>query len=211
MARKRLIPIISILCLAVTGCNLLTPLIFVGEHKKTISAEFDKLSESRVAILVWADQSTLFDYPHIRFELATYVGDKLFAETLQRKLNVDVVDPRDVEDYVQMNVDAGIDPSIVGKHFDADYVIYMEVLNFQMRDAHHAQFLHGNLTASVSVHDMRADPDQPQVFDLAPVQCVYPDSPILLTATNSLHVREAMYHKFSELVARKFYEYEVDL
>ena len=30
-------------CLVCTaGCNLLTPLIFVGEHKKKVSPEFDK-------------------------------------------------------------------------------------------------------------------------------------------------------------------------
>jgi hypothetical protein len=32
-----------------------------------------------------------------------------------------------------------------------------------------------------------------------------------MTATNSRQIREATYLKFSELVARKFYEYEEDL
>ncbi|MCH7799222.1 MAG: peptide chain release factor 1 [Planctomycetes bacterium] len=67
-----------------TGCNWLTPLIFIGEHKKEISAEFDKLPGTRVVILVWAPPETRFDYPHVRRELATHVADKLAAEMSRR-------------------------------------------------------------------------------------------------------------------------------
>ena len=31
------------------ACNLLTPLVFVGEHRKKVSPEFDKLANKRVA------------------------------------------------------------------------------------------------------------------------------------------------------------------
>ena len=199
-------------CPLFAGCKLLTPLIFVGEPKKKVTAEFDKLVDSRAAILVWTDQSTLFDYPYARFELATYVGDKLYAEMGQRQLGVEIVDPRDVEDFIQQNIDAQINPRTVGERFDADYVVYVEVLEFQIRDAEQPQFLRGRIHASVTVHDIRADPDLLRTYELAPVECVYPEhGPILLTATNSPQIREATYHKFSELVARKFYEHTVEL
>ena len=80
MRSKRMIQTV-VACAAMTaGCNLLTPLIFVGEHKKKVSPEFDKLQNSRVAVLVWIDQVVLFDYPYARFELCTYISDKLAAE-----------------------------------------------------------------------------------------------------------------------------------
>lgn len=196
----------------VASCNLLTPLVFIGEHKKKISPEFDKLANKRVAILVWTDPSTLFDYPHARFELATYVGAKLHTEMTRRKLNTEVVDPRDVEDFLQKNIDARIDPRAVGHALRADYVIYLEVLRFQIREPEQPQFLRGRIDASVSVHDIRAKPDQLRRYDLAPVECTYPKGvPILITATNSPLVREATYRKFAEMVARKFYEHTVDL
>jgi hypothetical protein len=201
-----------VVCPLVAGCKLLTPLIFVGEHKRKVSPEFDKLAFSRVAILVYADPSTLFDYPYTRFELATYIGDKLYAGMGQRGLEVDVVDPRDVEDFTQQNLEAQIDPQAVGEHFDADYVVYLEVLEFQIRDPEQPQFLRGRIHASVTVHDIRADPDLPRTYELTPVKLVYPeDRPVLLTATNSPQIREATYHKFSELVARKFYEHTIGL
>ena len=128
------------------GCNWLTPLVFVGEHKKTITAEFDKLAHRRVAILVWADQATLFDYPYARFELASYIGDKLTAEMGQRKLGTSVVDTRDVEDHIQKNPASQIDPIAVGRQFDAEYVVYLEVLGFQIRDPEQPQFLQGKIS-----------------------------------------------------------------
>ncbi len=194
------------------SCNLLTPLVFVGEHKKKISPEFDKLANKRVAILVWTEAATLFDYPFARFELATYVGDKLFSEMAQRNQATVVVDPRDVEDFLQKSPDAQIDPKAVGRQFNADYVVYLEILEFQFRDPQQPQLLQGRVHASVAVFDMSADPFTTERYELAEVRCVYPEgTPFLMSATNSPLVREATYQKFAELVARKFYEHTVDL
>ena len=195
-----------------TACNLLVPLAFFGDPKKTVSAEFDKLAGSRVAVLVWTDAATLFDYPYARFELASYTGDKLEAEMAQRRNDVDMVDPRDVEDYLQRNIDAQGDPSMLGKHFETDYVIYVEVFEFQIRDGQHPQFLRGRISASTIVYDVRTHPVDLPLYELTPVECVYPEGPpILMTATNTPFVREATYQLFAETVARKFYEHTVAL
>jgi hypothetical protein len=87
----------------------------------------------------------LFDYPHAQLELASYVSDKLETELMTRKLDAQLVDARDVLDYLQRNRAARIDPAEVGRHFDADFVIYVEVVRFAMRDAEHPQFLRGRI------------------------------------------------------------------
>ncbi len=194
------------------SCNLLTPFVVLGKHTKKVAPEFDKLAGKRVAVLVWTEPATLFDYPHVRFELATYIGDKLYAEMGQRSAGTQVVDPRDVEDFLQKNIDAQIDPSAVGRKFNADYVVYLELLEFQIRDAQSPQFLRGRIHASVSVHDMHAERESQRRYELTPVQCLYPeDAPVLMSATNSPMIREATYLKFAEEVARKFYEYTIEM
>ncbi len=203
---------LALLSLLSAGCNLLTPLVFVMEPTKKVAPEFDKLAGKRVAILVWTEPSTLFDYRFARFELATYVGDKLFAEFNGREMGIDVVDPRDVEEFLQKNLDAQIDPYAVGRQFQTDYVVYMELLEFQIRDPQAPQFLRGRIQASVTVHDVRAGRDEQRRYELTPVKCVHPDdSPVPLTATNAPLIREATYRKFAEQVARKFYEHTVQL
>lgn len=196
----------------VSGCNMLTPLIFVGEHKKKILPEFDKLAQSRVVLLVWTDQATLFDYPNARIELATYIGDKLYSEMSQRNLGTELVDPRDVEDFLERNTAAQVDPEMVGRHFRADDVVWVEVYKFQVRDPAQPQFLRGEIQASVAVYDLRGDAGEPTRYELTPIECVYPEGPpVLLSATNSPLIRESMYRKFAEQVSRKFYEHTVDL
>jgi hypothetical protein len=196
----------------ILSCNLLTPLIFVGEHKKKISSEFDKLPQQRVAVLVWTDQATLFEYPHARFELATYVAEKLSAEMAQRSQDIDLVDPRDVEDLLQKDLDAQVDPMSVGRSFDADYVVYVEVFEFQIRDPRTPQLLRGMINASVAVYDVHADPDRARRYELTPVKCIHPEGgPVVLSATNAPQIRRSTYLKFAEQVARKFYDYTIDI
>ncbi len=194
------------------SCNLLLPAAILGVQKKRVPPEFDKLAGSRVVVQVWTDPSTLFDYPYARLELATYLGDKLHAEMSQRNQPVEVVDSREVEDFLQKNPDARINPAALGKRFQANYVIYVEVAGFQIRDPSEPQFLRGRINASVSVHDVSADPRDARRYELTPVEAIYPEKqPVLINATNSAQVREATYRVFAEMVARKFYEYTVEL
>ena len=69
----------------------------------------------------------------------------------ERKLGTEVVDPRDVEDFLQKNIDAQVNPQMVGRQFQADYVIYLEIIEFQIRDPAEPHFLQGNIQASVVV------------------------------------------------------------
>ncbi len=194
------------------SCNLLTPIAVMGVHQKRIPPEFDKLAGTRVAVQVWTDPSTLFDYPYARLELASYLGDKLHAEMGQRNQAVEVVDARDVEDFLQKNPDARINPLALGKRFKANYIIYVEVASFQIRDPAEPQFLRGRINASVSVHDVAADAREVRRYELTPVEAVYPEEqPVLINATNSPMIREATYRMFAEMVARKFYEYTLEL
>jgi len=212
MRRTRYALLVAALGCCSLSCNWLTPIIFIGEHQKRIYPEFDKLPKKRVAILVWTDPATLFDYPHARFELATYLSDKLSYEMEQRKLGTNVVDPRDVEDFIEKDLDARIDPEKVGHKFQTDYVIYIEILGFQVRDPDVPQFLRGRIEASVTVYDTRDDAGMMTKYELTPVTTTYPvEGPVVMTASNSPLVREGLYRMFAEEVARKFYEHMVDL
>jgi len=201
-----------VLLLGMCGCNLLTPLAFVGDYKKSVSPEYDKLAHKRVTILVWTSPATLFDYPYARFELASYVGEKLKTEMAQRNLAIDLVDPRDVEDHLQRELRAQADPVAVGREFDADCVLYLEVFEFQMRDVRQPQLLQGRISASTTLYDLQAAGAEPARYDLTPVDCVHPEgTPAVMGPTNAPLIREQAYRKFAEQVARKFYEHSVDL
>jgi len=202
------IPIAVGLAAALCGCNLLIPVAMLSNPKQKFAAEYDKLADSRTLIMVWADPATLFDYPHVRFELATHVGDKIAAELP----NAEIVDPVRVADYRERSLDASLSPQVVGREFDANTVVYVELLRFQIRNPDAPDILRARLEASVAVYDLRADPDEPKIFHLEPVEVVFPEhGGILFTTTNSTQVRHTAYVLFAEQVARKFYEYEEEI
>lgn len=212
MKRNRMKPLFSMMgmaavCLA-AGCNWLIPFMFIGEHKRSVPPEFDKLVGKRVAVLVWTEPVTLFDYPHVRLELATYVGDKIAAGVT----DCDVVDPELVEEFLEKNFDAMVAPAKVANEFNADYVVYIEVIDFQIRDASAPDLVRAHVNASISVSDLRADPDETSQFFLKPVQIRCPEhQPLVMSSRNALLVRQQAYEKFSEVVARKFYKHMIDL
>lgn len=191
-----------------SGCNWLIPFMFIGEHKRSVPPEFDKLAGHRVVVLVWAEPETLFDYPHVRLELASYVGDKIAAGVT----DCDVVDPQLVEELIERNPNAAVDPAKVGGRFDADYVIYIELIDFQIRDPSSPDLVRAYVNASVAVNDLRADPDETNRFVLKSVQVRCPEhQALIMSSHNAQLVRQQSYEKFSEIVARKFFKHMVDL
>ncbi len=208
MARKISLVLLLATMLTASGCNWLIPFMFLGEHKRSVPPEFDKLVAKRVAVLVWAPPETLFDYPYIRLELSSYIGDRIRAHVEDS----DVVNADRVEDFLQRNLDAAVSPRDTGKHFEADTVVYVELLEFQMRDPHTPDLLRGVMSANVSVFDLRTDADEISRFPLSSVDVTYPEhQAMIMSGRNAVVVRQQAYEEFSEKVARKFYEHQIDL
>ncbi|MCH7701404.1 MAG: hypothetical protein IID37_06925 [Planctomycetes bacterium] len=199
---------LALTVVTLTGCTYLIPLFMLGEHKRTIPAEYDGLRNSRTMVLVWAGQETLFDYPYVRLELATYIADKLRNEVE----GIELVEPARVEDHIERTLATAFDPAEVGRRFHADKVIYLELLEMRMRRPETPTLLQGRISASVAVFDTRADVDDPQRFELATVTVTYPErQPVLNNRGAAELVRQQTYINFAERTAQKFYEYEEEL
>lgn len=193
---------------ACVSCNMLLPLVFLTEHKEKVPAEYDKLEGKRTLIAVWAPQETLFDYPHVRMELALHVAERIDAHVK----NVTLIDGRRVEDYVQRQLSSTIDPEKMGEVFDAEQVVYIELLEFQMRDPGAPDFLRATINASVTVFDLASESGSPRRYPLQDVEVLYPpDNPVLFTATSAVQVRKAAYDAFADEVSRKFYDHEIEM
>lgn len=193
------------------GCNVLLPAAFIGEHKKLIKAEFDRMPGSRALVVVWAEQETLFDYPLIQFELATYITDQLGSHLVAEGNRCDLVDPRDVADFLQKDKQAAEDAYKLGKQFDCDYVIVVELMRFQLRDRQTPDMLQGQVSAAVSVVAVGASASESERFELSPVDAVYPAQPVVWSAADAYGIRDQVYRIVSEEVSRKFYDHKVDL
>ncbi len=204
-SRVIMLAALAVTSAAASGCSWLLPFAILSKHKERVPAEFDKLENKRVAIVVWAEQSTLFDYPHVRMELAVHIGDRLWSAVD----GVKVVDGRKIEDYMQRSLINTVDPEEIADKFDAEMIVYLELLEFQIRDPDSPDFLRPAINASVVVYDMTADPDEPKQYELEPV--TIEQSGKLFSETSAAQVRKTVYEQFAEQVARKFYKHEVEM
>ncbi|MCP4246493.1 MAG: hypothetical protein GY778_05540 [bacterium] len=198
--------LLGLICLS-CGCNWFLPLAFILPDTKTVPAEFAGLAEKTALVVVWAEPETQYDYLHIRLELSSFIGDKILAEVDK----VHVIDAREVEDYIERTPEAAYSPRMVGEQFMVDMVVYVELLEFQVRDPTAPDFLQGKVRASVGVHDLTGDADEGQYFELEQVAVIHPDQPELFTPQAPLVVRNQTYAKFAEAVARKFYDHKEKL
>ncbi len=199
--------VIPILLLS-SGCNWFEPLAFIlPTPKKTVPAEFAHL-EGSVTVVVWVHPETLFDYPHVRLELAGHVADRIAAGV---RPAVTCADIRDVEQYLDRLGTRFVEPVGVGRHFGTRFVIYLEILEFAMRDSQVPDLLQGRIRASVVVHDLSDDEIRARAYELAPVTVAVPPRPTRFTQANAAHIRKATYETFAGVVAKKFYDHrEVD-
>jgi len=190
---------------AVCGCNLLAyPLYLTApEPVRKVPAEFDKLPGKTVAVVVWAEPATLFQFPHIRLEVAAQVAYQLGRHIK----DTHVVEPQQVADYQDRHPNwASLPPAELGKKFGADYVIFIELLKYTTRDPKSPALFRGRATASVAVYDAN-EPSRRWTLTQAVAQ--YPARQTGLISGDDMSVHRRLLEQLGIQIARKFYDHEV--
>lgn len=208
--RVRFRSLVAVLSVAIvlTGCNWFTPLaVILPPPTKKVPAEYERLSGRRVAVVVWAKPSTLAVFPYARYDTANHVTSRI-RDTVP---GVQMISASRVEEYLESRPDVVIEPVAVGREFAVDAVVFLELLNFQTRDAKSPQMLQGRITASVVVYDLKEPDETKHRYELATVAITNPDQPVGALAGDELRIRKETLTTFAETVARKFVEYEEEL
>ncbi|UCG31677.1 MAG: hypothetical protein JSU68_08410 [Phycisphaerales bacterium] len=200
---------VCLLIPGVPGCNLLIPgMILAGPPTKKVEPEFARLAGKRVLVLVWTPPSILTNYPYARYDIAKYVGDALRSEIE----DVTTVSSRHVEDYVSKRLDGTTDPPIAGRHFDADVVVYLELLRYRMRLPNTPNLYRGEIEASVVVFDLGTALGEPERYELSGVSVQHPEgAPVSIYNTTEQKLRKETSEIFAQKVALKFKSHRVEL
>jgi hypothetical protein len=199
----------ALLLSAATGCNWLIPgAVLMGPPTKKVEAEFSRLEGKRVAVLVWAPPAILTNYPYARYDIAKYAGDALESQIR----GVTTVSARRVEDYVSKHPEGTVDPEMVGERFNAEVVVYLELLRYQMRSAESPHLYRGDIQASVVVYEMQAADGRPKRYELSAVGARHPEgAPVSIYNTTEQKLRKETSEIFAEKLAQKFKAHRVEL
>lgn len=204
--------ILLALAALLAGCNWLAfPLYVLAPDipTKDEEAEFDGLVGKSVAIVIYANMDTLYEYPFCREELSTAVGKQLTDNVSK----VSVVDPDQVvafqEGSPHWDSMAMVD---VGRRLEADYVLYISLSEFSTREEGSVSLPLGRITAAASVWDIAAEADDGEA-------CVWrkPDLSIRQEAATGLLARDpgalrvVMQYSFAVQLGKFFYDHEAPI
>lgn len=178
-------------------------LIAPDMSKKDVKAEFAGLAGQRVAIVVFAGPDVLYDYPYARYEL----GASVKSELEKNVKGISVVSPRTVLKFQDETIDWEAMPRTeIGRKFDADYVLYIAVIEYQTQDPGSVGVYHGKVVAETSLYDTAKAEASAVAWRGSDIHVNF--TPRDASSNENRYVRSRMQSMFADALAKRFYDHK---
>jgi TolB-like protein len=192
------------------GCSAISYLGYLmapGGRTEKVPAEFDGLASKTVAVVIYTDVAVQYDYPYARLGLS--MG--LSSELKKRIEGIKVIPSERVVTYQDQNVHwESMDRSKLGRDFDADYLLYVVLDEYTMREPGSVNLFRGRLRAHASLYDTTKPENEACVWSGEEFSVIYPrHAPTGQPGQDDSRIRYETEKRFAELLVKKFYEHEV--
>jgi hypothetical protein len=211
MAAHKRLGLFAGICLAAgltTGCNLLSLPFFIFGPEPSVPAEMkqignkDKRKEISLVVLAYAGPETRPEFIKVDRDLAALIAGEMRKAFEVNEEKVKVVSPSKVEKFKQDHLSwQTMEPAEIGKRFNADYVVYVELDNeslslYERGSARELFRGHADYTVTlVNVHDSEDGTIRKQFSYTYPSEA----KPIQATESTAILFKQ----KFLEQIARK--------
>lgn len=176
--QRRIFIVLGLLAMA-GGCNPFLLPFYLSATTPKVPAEYyklasdDKKKEVKVVILTYAGLETRPEFLQADREIARLMALHLQKQSKENEEKLTVINPLKVEEYKASHPDwneSHLDLPAIGKHFKADYVIYIEVGALSMyQPGSSGTFYRGQANMTLSLVKV----DNPDDFTLTPKEFVY--------------------------------------
>jgi len=197
--------ILGLLLLA--GCNILAypAYLLFGQPSRTIKAEYAHLADRTVALVLAGPPAIDFEYPYARNDLGLAVRGALG----QHVKNIRLV-PQEKVDDLQRSDPAWLSLGLgeIAAKLGAQRVLYLELVQFTMREPESINLFRGHIWAEVSVYE--ADASQPHRPSYqTQVQVVHPEqAPLPAGPSAQIAVWRQSLSLFAQELTGKFYDHK---
>lgn len=199
-----------IVAVGLLGCGELSYLGYLlapGERTVKVPPEFDGLASQSVAILIYTDVAVQYDYPYARLGLSM----ALTSELKKRIEGIKVIPPERVVTYQDQNVHwESMDRSRLGRAFDVDYLLYVVLDEYTMREPGSVNLFRGRIRAHANLYETSKPENEACVWTGEEFSVIYPQhAPTGQPGQDDSRIRYETEKRFAELLAKRFYEHEV--
>ena len=180
--------------------------VLFGSQKQDVKAEFEGLSGKTVAVVVYTDLRTQYEYPDLNLTLSSAICGRLEKNVE----NIKLIPATRVVHYQDQNIYwPEMDKTELGKALGANYVIYVPLEEFATRVPDSSYLYRGRATCEPSVYDMSKPPRGARVYKGDKIRVQYPEhEPDGMVNENDRQVRAETEKLFAERVAWKFYDHQ---
>jgi hypothetical protein len=194
------------LMLLVGGCGRLS-YFFWPFQTKTIPAEFEGLKDHTVAVVIFASETTQYEYPWAVMNLSAMISSNIVANVEGAK----AISPQKISAYQRKNLHwMEMDKTKLCKALKADYVLYVSLIEFSTAEKGYIDTLRGTVNGEISIYDGSKREDDARIWISDNLIVKFPEVAIMRTARNEAGIRSGVLRKFSDELAKKFYTYKVD-
>jgi hypothetical protein len=190
------------------GCNILEFPFYVlfGSTSTTVKAEYTGLKNKRVALVVSGQPGIDFEYPYARMDVAL-----ASAQVISRHVeNVTFVEQEKIDKFQQTDFDWYVLPmSEIADKFDAQQVLYLELIQFTLVETDSVNLLRGRIEAHLRVYDRQSpQPDIPSYE--TDIGVIFPEhGPVPMSDSARMGVQQQSLMLFAEALARRFYKHKI--
>lgn len=199
-----------LILLMLAGCDaagyslwLLAP-----REKRKVEAEFSSLKKHSVAVVFYADDKTLMDYPNVRLSL----GAKVAEELRKHVEGVRVIDPLRVARYQDENLHWDTqDKRITAKDLKADFLLIVSLVEYSTHVPGQMNAFQGRISAEAKLYDSELDEGENLLWESKDqMDVIFPDMPQYSERAEP-QIRLETERRFADLLAKKFYDHEIEV
>jgi hypothetical protein len=191
------------------GCHWLTAWMFAERHPmETIKAEYP-LEADRLIIIPYASTEVLFSDPLLPLEISRDLINEIAKRLGPKRVKI-FINPVEVQRWQEANLEwPNISLVEMGKGFNADTVLYVELERYSLMEENSANLYRGRVRARIKVVQPAA-PHNP-VYETM-VETLFPErAPVGVTSSTEQSVRTYTNLVFAENVVDKFVDHEVEI
>ncbi|MFO0917494.1 MAG: hypothetical protein U0872_04165 [Planctomycetaceae bacterium] len=202
-------------CLACTGCSLLvmSQRLILGDD--LIQSEFESftrvdLTKGKYKLLVVCSTPDSVDreLSTLKLELIDGVTRRL------RREKIPVIDSDKVANWMDEHGGLPSDPTELAKDFEADYIVWIDVQEFTLKEENSVKLLRGRALGFVHVYrvsELDGERQAMTVFNKEFTATYPPHKPISEVNRSADIFQRDFVHKVCDQLARKFYDYRPGL
>lgn len=191
---------------AASGCQamyFLTP-----EESADVKAEYSRIGEKRVCVIVWADRPTLDVDPKARRRIA----DSVTYELKRNLPEASFVPAREVDEFQTSGADwESMSHQEIADQLKCDLLLRIDLLEYTTRAADTRELRKGRVSGSIFLYEGTGSSSPDALYSTEITATHPPPGEHSLTELSDYDLLRAAIEQFAQKTAKKFYDHKESL